>query len=84
MEVGVVRVLVPQRLVAVRVGVGLGHWTFMLVLVMSVMHVAVIVFDFIVNIFMVMAFSEVKPEPDCHQATCCDEPWCYRIAKHDD
>jgi hypothetical protein len=84
MEVGVVRVLVPQRLVAVHVAVRFRHRASMLMLVMRVMHVAVIVFDFIVNMFMLMAFRQVKPEPECHQAAGCDQPWGYRIAQHDD
>ena len=78
------RMLMPQRLVAVHVAMWFRNGTLMLVLVMSVMHVAVIVFDFIVNMFMLMAFRKVKPEPDCHQAAGCDQPWGYRIAQHDD
>ncbi len=56
-QVGIMRVLVPQGLVAMQVGMRLGHRPVMLMLVMAVMNVTVIVLDFLMRVFVLVVFG---------------------------
>lgn len=38
-----------------------------IVLVMNVMDMLMLVFELVVNMFMLMMFAQVKPNPDAHQ-----------------
>ena len=63
------RVRVPHRRVAVAVRVldAFGHWRFMLMPVMRVMHVLVLMLHRFVIVFMLVAFAQVQPEAHRHQ-----------------
>jgi hypothetical protein len=60
-NVRVVGVRMPQRLMSVPMGVRLGYVTVMLMLVMHVVSMAVLVFDFFMLVPMVVAFGEMQP-----------------------
>lgn len=66
-QVRVMRMLVPQGLVPMHVGVRLAHGPFMLMLVVAVMHMAVVVLDLLMNVLMLVALGEVQPQSNCHQ-----------------
>ena len=60
-QVGVVNVPVPHRRVAMPVGVGLGHGTIVVVVVMPIVDVAMLVAHRLVRMFVVVPFREVEP-----------------------
>ena len=74
------RVLVPHGLVTVHVTMRLRHGSFVFVLVMDVMHMAVLVLEFIVNMFMLVSFGKMKPQANCHEDAGSDQPQCHCIA----
>jgi len=61
MQVGIVRVRVGQRLVAMPMRMRLADLPFMPVLMMIVMHMDVLMFERFVAMFVDMALGEVKP-----------------------
>ena len=61
MQVRVMRVLVPQRLVAVPMGMRLGHRTVVGVLMMLIVDMGMIVFEHLMEMFMLMTLSEMQP-----------------------
>ena len=69
MQVGIVRMLVPERLVPVQVGMWLGHLSLMDMIVMGVMHMKMIMLKFLVDMLVLVAFGKMKPEADGHQHT---------------
>ena len=66
-QIGVVDMRVPHRLVAMPMGMRLRHRPGMLVLVMRLMHMAVLVLDRLMPMLMIMAFRQMQPKPDAHQ-----------------
>ena len=69
MDVGIVRVAVADRQMAVRMAVRFaaipGEVVF--VLVMQVMAVAMAVLDFLVGVGVLVAFRQVQPDAERHQ-----------------
>lgn len=61
-----------------------GGWSFMLVLMMRVMDVAVIMLDLLMNVFVFIVFGEEKPQSRCHQDAGDGHPRSHRIAKNQD
>ena len=66
-QIGIVRVLVAHRLVAVPMGMWLGIWPIMGVLMMVVVMVGVVMFQRLMQVIVVMPFRQMQPQPDCHQ-----------------
>ena len=66
-QVGIVGMLVAHWLVAVPVGMWFGNFTFMGVVVVSIMHMAVLVLQFCMDVLMFVAFGQMKPETNRHQ-----------------
>ena len=64
---------VPERLVAVPVGMRFGHRAVMAVLVVFVMHMGVVVFESFVIVHMLMAFREMQTKSHGHEQTGADE-----------
>jgi hypothetical protein len=69
MQIGVVNVFVQERFVTMPVCMRLAHSPVMQVKMMLVMDVAVLVFDRIVLVLMVMAFGQMYPDAKAHQKT---------------
>ena len=67
MQIGVMRVLVPHRLVLMPMRMRFGDWAVMVVPVVFVVDVAVFVRERVVKMFMLMSFGEMQPEPQSHQ-----------------
>lgn len=67
MQVRVMRVLVQHRLVAVHVVVRFHRRPFMFMLVMRIMHMAVLVLEFIVNMIMLVALGKMQPQAHRHE-----------------
>ena len=59
MQVGVMRMTVPQRLMAVPVRMRLRHGAVVTVLVVQVMDVAVLVLERVVFVFVIVTFGEM-------------------------
>jgi hypothetical protein len=61
MDIGIVRVAVPETRVNMRMGVGLArtHSLWMLVLVVLVVEVAMVVHDAFMEVLMLMEFCQV-------------------------
>jgi hypothetical protein len=55
-QVGIMRVHVPQRLMAMQVRMGPCHRIVMLMRVMAVMYVAMIMFDLLVDMVVLVVF----------------------------
>src|SRR5437764_14198732 len=74
-DVRVVRVAVPQRLVAVRVAVRLAGRVVgaVFVPVVFVVDVPVVVFQRLVLVFVLVPLGQVQPHPETHQAGGQDE-----------
>ena len=62
-QVRIMWVLVPQRLVAVGVGMGLQHVSFVPVLMVFVMHMGVFMLKFGMEMLMLMALRQMQPRP---------------------
>ena len=69
MQIRIVRVFVPHRIVAVPMGMRLCHRPvmLMLMLMMVVMAVGVVVLHRVMAVLMVMPFSQMQPQPNRHQ-----------------
>ena len=67
MQIGVMRVLVPHRLVLMPMRVRFGHRAGMVVLVVIVVDMAVFVRKRFVQMFVLMSFGEMWPKPQSHQ-----------------
>jgi len=78
------RVLVQHRLVAVHVAVRFLRRPFMFMLMMHIVHMAVLVLEFIVNMFMLVSFGKMEPQANCHENAGSDQPQCHCIAEHED
>ena len=65
-QVRIVRMFVPQGLMAVPVGMWFGDFTFVGVIMMSIMHMAVLMFQFAMGMLMLVAFGQMKPESNRH------------------
>ena len=66
-QIGRVRVLVAHRLVVVPMGMRLGIWPIMGVLMMVVVMVGVIMFQRLMQVIVIMPFRQMQPQPDGHQ-----------------
>ena len=66
-QVGIVRVAVPEWLVPVHVGVRFDHRPLMRVLVVGVMYMQVLMLDRFVQMGVLMPLAEMQPDPDRHQ-----------------
>ncbi len=69
MQIRIVDMRVPHRLVPVPMRMGLGYLPLMLVLVVHVMHVAVLMLQRFVRMLMVMALGQMQPKSNPHQNT---------------
>lgn len=85
-QVGIVRMFVPQRrmMMPVRVRlarriVGTVH-----VLMMRVVHMPMGVIYRFVLMFVLVSFGEMQVQPDRHQYTGCDEAQRQRVVEHED
>ena len=67
MQIRIMRVLVPHWRVAMPMGVWFDHFILVDVIVVNVMHVAMVVFQLTMDMLMFVAFSQMKPEANCHQ-----------------
>ena len=61
------RVLVPHRFVTVPMGVRFGYFTFMRMIVVRIMHMAVFVLQFAMDMLMRVALGQMEPEANGHQ-----------------
>ena len=84
MQVGIMRVLVPHGLMAVHVAVRLRHGPLMLMLVMGIVHMTVVMLEFVVHMVMFVALGKMEPQSDRHEDAGNYQPHRYRIAKHQD
>ena len=66
-EVGVVRMPVPEPFMPVPMRMRLCHRPFVGVLVMFVVDVPVFVLDRLVRMFMAVSFGQMKPEAERHK-----------------
>ena len=67
MEIGIVRVPVPKRLMPVPVRMRLGHRPFVSMAMMFVVDMAVLVLDRLVRVFVAVPFGQMKPDAERHQ-----------------
>jgi hypothetical protein len=69
MQIGVMRMLVPDRLVPVpmRMRLARGIVRPVLMMMMVVVAMAVLVFHALVNVLMLMPFGQMQPETESHQ-----------------
>jgi len=67
MEVGIVHVLVPHRLVLMPMGVRLGDWSVVVMLVMFVVDMPVLVRERFMKMFVLVPFGEMQPKAKPHQ-----------------
>ena len=67
MQIWVMRVLVPDRFVAMKMGMRFGRVPNMGMIVMLVVHMKMVMFKFFVNMLMFVPFRKMKPKSDCHQ-----------------
>lgn len=81
-QVRIVRMFVPQGLMAVPMGMWFGDFAFMSMLVMLIVHVAVLMFQSEMGMLMLVAFGQMKPETNRHQGTRDDELRCHRLLQH--
>ena len=67
MQVGIMRVLVPHRFVAVPMGVRFRYFTFMRVGMVRAMRMAVFMFEFTMDMLMRVALGQMEPEANGYQ-----------------
>ena len=67
MEIGIVRVPVPKRLMPVPVRMRLGHRPFVSMAMMFVVDMAVLVLERLVRVFVAVPFGQMKPDAERHQ-----------------
>lgn len=67
MQIRVMRMFVPHRLVFMPMRMRLGYMTVMMMLVMFVVHMPVFVRERFVKMFVLMPFGEMQPKPKSHQ-----------------
>ena len=63
MQVRIVRVLMPHRLVLMPMGVRLGDWSVVVMLVMFVVDMPVLVRERFMKMFVLVPFGEMQPKP---------------------
>lgn len=85
MNVGIVRVRVPERRVVMKMRVGFSTIPFEVVsvLMMRIMDVLVRVGQRIVDVWVLVRFCKVQPEPPNHQCACGPEDHARDFRKHD-
>ena len=85
MDVGKVRVAMPQLGVHVPVRVGLPRWlgANMVVLVVLVMHVPMLVGNLLVPMFVLVALRQMKPDAEGHEGTGCNDPDRHRFPQNE-
>ena len=83
MEIGVVRMPVPQRLMPVPVGMRLRHRAFVGVAMMVVVDMGMLVLDRLMPMVMGMPFGQMKPDAKRHQHPRNDELQSDRLMKQD-
>ena len=85
MDVGKVRVTMPQVRVHVPVRVRLPRWldTIMAVLVVLVMHVPMLVGHLLVPMLMLVAFRQMKPDAERHEGTGCNDLDRHRFPQNE-
>ena len=66
-QVRIVRVAVPERIVAMPMRMRFDHRSIVMMLVMHVVNVGMLVLDRCVRMFMVMALGEMQVQPNRHQ-----------------
>ena len=71
------RVFVPHGRVAVPMGMWFFNFIFMGMIVMGVMHMAMVMLQFTVDVLMLVAFGQMKPQTNRHQCTC-----QYQLRRH--
>ena len=81
MQIGIMRVFVPQGGVAVPVRMRLADRAIMVMLMVLVMHMRMFVLQRFVDVLMVMAFGKMQPQPDRHQQAGTDQLDGHRFAK---
>ena len=67
MEIRIVRMLMPNRLVPVPMGMRFCHRRLMSMLMMFVVPVAMLMFQNVVLMFMLMPFGKMQPKTDAHK-----------------
>lgn len=67
MEIRIVRVLMPNRLVPMPMGMRLYYRHVMSVLMMFVVNVAMLMFQNVVLMFMLMPFGKMQPKTNAHK-----------------
>ncbi len=83
MEIGVVRMPVPQRLMPVPVRMRLGHRPFVGVAMMVVVDMGMLVLDRLMPMVMGMPFGQMKRDPKRHQHPGNDELQSDRLVKQE-
>ena len=79
-DVWVVRVPVPKRFMPVPVRMRLRHRSFVSVLMMRIVEMAVLVLDCLVRVFMGMPFVQMQPDAERHQQARNDQLRSDRLA----
>ena len=79
-DVWVVRVPVPKRFMAVPVRMRLHHRSFVSVLMMRIVEMAVLVLDCLVRVVMGMPFGQMQPDAERHQQARNDQLRSDRLA----
>lgn len=79
-DVRVVRMPVPKRFMPVPMGMRLRHHSFVGVLMMRIVEMAVLVLDWLVRVFMGMPFGQMQPDAERHQQTRDDQLRRDRLA----
>ena len=67
MQIGIMRVFVPHRLVLMPMRVRFSYWPVVVVLVMIVVDMPVFVRKRFVKMFVFMPFGKMQPKPQSHQ-----------------
>ena len=80
-QVGVVRVPVPERFMPVPVGMRLCRRSFVDVLMMFIVDVSVLVLDRLVRMLVAMSFGQMQPESERHKPASDDELRRHRLAE---
>lgn len=74
MQVWIVRMLVPHRGMDVPVRVRLGYGIVMCMLMVHIMPMGVFVSEFVMRMFVIMRFRQMKPNAYPHEDACDNEP----------
>ena len=80
-QIGVMDVLVTHWLMSMPVRMGLRHRPVVAMPMVLVMHVAMLVLEQLVRVFVIVPFRQMQPQANAHQQACGDELHRHRLTE---